>query len=112
VKHLQAAGFSVETEIVENLDEVAARYKVPESLRTCHTATVGSYVVEGHVPATVIKRLLRERPKIVGVGVAEMPAGSPGMESPNPVPYDVMAWRASGETFVYAKVGADGKVHR
>jgi hypothetical protein len=92
VKYLQAAGFSVETKTVSNLDSVAVRQKVPESLRTCHTATIGGYIVEGHVPVSVIKRLLRERPKgVVGIGVAGMPAGSPGMESPEPVPYDVMA---------------------
>ncbi len=112
MKHLKAAGFSVETHEVQNLEEIAARHKVPESLRTCHTATVGGYVVEGHVPAGVIKRLLRERPKVAGIGVEGMPAGSPGMESPNPVPYDVIAWRPSGETFVYAKIGADGKIGR
>ena len=110
MKHLQAAGFSVETKTVEQLDEVPARRKVPESLRSCHTATIGRYIVEGHVPATVIKRMLRERPKIVGIAVAGMPAGSPGMESPEPVAYNVMAWRASGKPFVYAKVAADGGV--
>ena len=57
MQHLQAAGFSVESQTVENLDEVAARYKVPDSVRSCHTATVAGYVVEGHVPAAVIKRL-------------------------------------------------------
>ncbi len=98
---------------MENLEEIAGRHKVPDSLRSCHTATVGGYVVEGHVPATVIKRLLRERPKnVAGIGVPGMPAGSPGMESPDPVSYHVLAWRPSGETFVYAKVGADGKVTR
>ena len=110
MKHLQAAGFSVETHAVQDLDSVAARRKVPQSLRSCHTATVEGYIVEGHVPAAVIQRLLRERPQVVGIGVAGMPAGSPGMESRAPVPYEVMAWRASGETFVYAKVGADGSV--
>jgi hypothetical protein len=73
---------------------------------------VGRYIVEGHVPATVIERLLREKPDIVGVGVAGMPAGSPGMESAAPVAYQVMAWRATGEPFIYAKIGADGKASR
>jgi hypothetical protein len=112
VKHLQAAGFSVETESVQNLDELAARRKVPAELRSCHTATLAGYLIEGHVPASVIKRLLRERPKIAGIGVAGMPAGSPGMESPAPVAYEVLAWRPSGEMFVYASVDADGTVHR
>lgn len=97
---------------MENLEEVAPRRKVPAAIRSCHTATVENYIVEGHVPAAVIKRLLRERPKIAGIGVAGMPAGSPGMESPTPVAYDVLAWRPSGETFVYARVGADGKIRR
>lgn len=67
--------------------------------------------MEGHVPAAAIKRLLTEKPKnVAGIAVAGMPPGSPGMESPNPVAYDVIAWRPSGETFVYIKVGADGKL--
>jgi hypothetical protein len=89
---------------------VPARRNVPESIRSCHTATVGGYIVEGHVPAAVVKRLLRERPRIAGIGVPGMPAGSPGMESPAPVAYDVLAWRANGETFVYARVAADGTI--
>ena len=83
---------------------------MPVSIRTCHTATIAGYTVEGHVPDTVIKRLLRDRPKVAGIGVAGMPAGSPGMESSAPVEYQVLAWRASGETFVYATVGRDGTV--
>ncbi len=112
MKHLQAAGFSVETESVQDVDAVAAQHKVPAALRSCHTATVGGYIVEGHVPAAVIERLLRERPKIAGIGVPGMPPGSPGMESASPVAYDVIAWEPSGRTFVYAKVGADGRITR
>ncbi len=111
MKHLQAAGFSVETESVNSYDNLPEHKGVPSSVLSCHTAKVGPYLVEGHVPAAAIKRLLRERPKdVAGIGVAGMPAGSPGMESPNPVGYDVMAWRQSGEVFVFAKVGADGKL--
>lgn len=62
------------------------------------------------MPATVIERLLRDRPKVAGVGVAGMPAGSPGMDSASPVEYQVVAWRTSGETFVYAKVDQHGTV--
>ena len=108
MKRLQAAGLSVETHVVQDLETVEARRKVPPSLRSCHTAIVGGYVVEGHVPATVVQRLLREQPDIVGIAVAGMPAGSPGMEAPNPIPYDVVAWSASGQTRVYAKVERDG----
>jgi hypothetical protein len=113
VKHLQAAGFSVETQSVEKYDHLPVHKNVPVSVLSCHTAKAGPYLVEGHVPASVIQRLLRERPKnVAGIGVAGMPAGSPGMESSTPVTYEVVAWRPSGETFVYAKVGKDGKVRR
>ena len=95
---------------MQDLDSVTPRTKVPLAVRSCHTAIVGDYIVEGHVPAAAIKRLLKDRPDVVGIGVPEMPAGSPGMESPNPVPYKVLAWRASGEPFVYANVAADGTI--
>jgi hypothetical protein len=108
VKHLQAAGFSVESRMVQDLEAVPERQRVPPALRSCHTAVVGGYLVEGHIPATVIRRLLRERPRIAGIAVPGMPAGSPGMESSNPVAYDVLAFQASGQTYVFAHVKADG----
>lgn len=98
--------------MVEDLEAVPERKRVPESLRSCHTAVVGGYIVEGHVPAAVIRRLLREQPQVVGIAVPEMPAGSPGMESPTPEPYDVMAFDAKGTTRVFAHVAADGTIHR
>lgn len=70
---------------VENradLRPIKTQYQVPTDLEACHTAVIGGYVIEGHVPADVIGRLLRERPKIVGLAVPGMPAGSPGMEAP------------------------------
>ena len=110
MKHLQAAGFSVENRAVNNLDAVPERQRVPESLRSCHTAVVGGYRVEGHVPAAVILRMLKERPKIAGITVPGMPAGSPGMESPNPEAYEVLAFDASGRTHVFARVAANGAI--
>ena len=95
---------------MQDLDAVSERKKVPQAVRSCHTAVVGGYVVEGHVPAAVVQRVLRDHPDVVGIGVPEMPAGSPGMESPNPVAYEVLAWRSSGQPFVYAKVAADGSI--
>lgn len=112
MKHLQAAGFSVETRMVQNLDAVPERQRVPQALRSCHTALVGGYLVEGHVPAAVVRRLLQERPAIAGIAVPGMPAGSPGMESPNPVAYDVVAFDALGKTHVFARVAADGTIRR
>ena len=70
---------------VENradLRPIKAQYQVPTDLEACHTAVIGGYVIEGHVPADVISRLLRERPKVLGLAVPGMPAGSPGMEAP------------------------------
>ena len=111
MNHLQAAGFSVETENVNNYDDLKVHDKVPPSVLSCHTAKIGKYAIEGHVPAAVIQRLLREKPKdIAGIGVAGMPAGSPGMDSRTPVAYTVMAWRTTGEAFVYATVGPDGTI--
>lgn len=86
------------------IDEVKRRLGVPPALAACHTAEVGGYIVEGHVPADVIRRMLDEKPQIVGIAVPGMPVGSPGMEMPGrPAQrYDVIAWTADGSTSVYA----------
>jgi hypothetical protein len=77
---------------------------VPAGLEACHTATVGGYVVEGHVPADQIDRLLRERPKAAGIAVPGMPAGSPGMEGSGPPQrYDVLLFERGGRTSVFAR---------
>lgn len=76
---------------------------MPQELSSCHTATVGDYWVEGHVPADLIKRLVSgQPPDIRGVAVPGMPIGSPGMEGPNPVEYEVLAYDKDGQTHVYA----------
>jgi hypothetical protein len=102
--HLKAAGFTVEEQIVETRDAAPPRKRVPEKLRTCHTAIVGGYVVEGHVPANVVKDLLKNKPAVEGISVPGMPAGSPGMESSTPVAYDVIAFDAKGNTSVFARI--------
>jgi hypothetical protein len=81
---------------------VTARYAVPKNLTACHTAVAAGYVFEGHVPADVIERLLKERPAVVGLAVPGMPAGSPGMDSPTPAHYDIIAFDRAGKTSVYA----------
>jgi hypothetical protein len=83
---------------------VKQRYGVPSRQTGCHTGLVGGYVVEGHVPAPDIARMLAGRPRIVGLAVPGMPLGSPGMESlyQPPVPYDVFAFDAGGATTVFA----------
>ena len=81
VEHLQAHGFKVN---VRDVGNTAARQRLgmPEKLGSCHTATVGGYVIEGHVPAADIRRLLKERPVALGLSVPGMPIGSPGMDGP------------------------------
>jgi hypothetical protein len=103
VDHLKAAGFNPTVHVVENMSQSPITRRVPDSLRSCHTATLEGYLVEGHVPADVIKRLLREKPRVEGIAVPGMPAGSPGMESPNPEPYDIVAFDTTGKTKVFAK---------
>jgi hypothetical protein len=109
VDHLKAAGFSPTVHIVQRAEESPATKQTPASLRSCHSATLEGYNVEGHVPADVIKQLLRDRPKVVGIAVPGMPAGSPGMESPTPVSYDVIAYDAGGKTSVFATKGPQRK---
>ena len=102
--HLRAAGFAVTEHVVETREAAPPRARVPEALRSCHSAQVGGYIVEGHVPANVVKDLLKKRPPIVGIAVAGMPAGSPGMESDKPEPYNVVAFNANGGTYVFASI--------
>jgi hypothetical protein len=80
VNHLKAAGFPVEVRETREINRVKVRLGVPQDLASCHTAEVGGYVIEGHVPADAIKRLLAEKPQAKGLAVSGMPVGSPGME--------------------------------
>ena len=102
--HLRKAGFKVSSMEVPDLNRVKKAYGVPPSVQTCHTALVGDYVVEGHVPLDAIQKLLKERPNIAGIGVAGMPIGTPGMESgARKDPYDVVAFDKNGATSTYLK---------
>jgi len=103
VEHLEAASFTVKREVTRDLEAVPARTRVPSQLRSCHTAVIGDYLVEGHVPVDVIQKMLKERPKIAGIAVPGMPTGSPGMEGPNPRPYSIVAFRADGTTYEFAR---------
>jgi hypothetical protein len=85
------------------LDAINAKHGVPPQLAGCHTALVEGYVIEGHVPVDAIRRLLKDKPPIVGLAVRGMPIGSPGMEGPNPQPYDVLAFDRQGHVSVYAR---------
>jgi hypothetical protein len=90
VSHLQEAGFTVKTGKTTDLDAVKKRLGVPADLVSCHTAQVGGYVLEGHVPAVALQRLLSEKPNAVGLAVPGMPVGSPGMEGGKPEKFDVV----------------------
>lgn len=79
VTYLKQQGAEVEVIVTEKVGEIKSKYKVPQMLESCHTSIVGGYVVEGHVPAEAIKKLLDEKPAIAGITLPEMPAGSPGM---------------------------------
>jgi hypothetical protein len=102
VEHLRANGFAPTATNVDDLTAVKTRYHVPAAVQSCHTALVGGYVIEGHVPAEDIRRLLKERPAVAGLAVAGMPAGSPGMDAPNAPPFDVVSFDKEGKTRVYA----------
>lgn len=101
---MREAGFEVEAHDVNDLAEVKSRFGVFPQHQSCHTAKVGDYVVEGHVPADLVRKLLREQPNVAGLAVPGMPRGSPGMEMPDGTkdPYDVIAFTENGESAVYA----------
>ena len=105
VEHLRKAGFTVEVHDVEDLDAEKDRMGVPADKRSCHTAEVAGYYVEGHVPATDIKRLLKDKPKAEGLVLPGMPMGSPGMEMPDgrTQPFTVELVDAKGQATVFAR---------
>jgi hypothetical protein len=101
-------GFAPQVHDLDDLTSIKAEHKVPSKLQSCHTAIVDGYVIEGHVPATEIQRLLKERPAIHGLSVPGMPIGSPGMEiDGQPAEaYDVIAFMEEGSTSVFASYGS------
>ena len=103
-EHMRASGFSVKEVATPKMAAVKGSAGVPQALGSCHTARVGGYVVEGHVPAADVKRLLAERPAVVGIAAPGMPLGSPGMEGPYPADrYDVVSFDRDGRTAVFAR---------
>ena len=103
VEHMKANGFAVEAHDTSGVDGIKDQASVPQAARSCHTGLVGGYAIEGHVPAEVVRRLLREHPAdIAGLAVPGMVTGSPGMEGGTPQHYDVIAFTRDGQTRVYA----------
>lgn len=105
IEHLQAAGFQVRFRNVDDLDAARSRNGVPRALGSCHTARVGGYALEGHVPAADVRRLLRERPKAAGLAVPGMPSDAPGMDGRRGAPYEVLLFDSSGGARVYSRYG-------
>jgi hypothetical protein len=106
VERMRAAGFDVQVHDVASAtarDEIKRQQGITSALAACHTAVVGGYVVEGHVPPELVKRMLAEHPKIAGLVVPGMPAGSPGMEGMGTDHYDVLSFTGDGATRVYDK---------
>lgn len=101
VDHLKANGFPVKVQNVANPTDYREKYGIPNELGSCHTGMVQGYAIEGHVPASEIKRLLAEKPKAKGLAVPAMPMGSPGMEGPRNDPYDVLLVQTDGRTSIY-----------
>jgi hypothetical protein len=107
VEHMKQAGFAVDVrDLPGNVElmQVKMDAGVPGDLTSCHTSLVDGYVVEGHVPADQVKRLLAERPNLAGIAAPGMPAGSPGMDIPNSPPYDIVAWTQDGTRSRYAEI--------
>lgn len=103
VEHVEGNGFRAAV-IAGDMPPVRAKYKVPEALQSCHTALVGNYVIEGHVPAADIKKLLVQKPAgILGLTIPGMPASAPGMDVLPFQPYDVLTFTAAGKTTVFAR---------
>jgi hypothetical protein len=102
IDHLKRSDFHVTVESVSDVTPIKRKLGVPEDLWSCHTAMVEGYAVEGHVPADLIQKALRERPRIAGLAAPGMPNGSPGMEGPTKDTYEIIAFTRTGGTEVYA----------
>ena len=107
IDHLRANGFSVRATDVRNLTPIKRSNGIPPELASCHTALVDGYVVEGHVPAEDVRRMLEKKPAIAGLAVPGMPIGSPGMEGPHPQRYRVLSF-GGGQVDVFAEHGPAG----
>jgi len=107
VDHLKANGFAVTVQDVPSTAEYRKKYGVPDNLQSCHTATVGGYSIEGHVPAADIHRLLKSKSKGRGLAVSGMPMGSPGMEGARKDAYSVLLFQDDGRVSTFQKYPGD-----
>lgn len=111
INHLRDNGLEVVDNIVEDVSAIKIQYQIPNNLRSCHSAQIGKYTIEGHVPIESINKLLEEKPLISGLAVPGMPHGSPGMEihsheshSHDYESYEVVAFSESGKTKIFDKI--------
>ena len=105
VEHLEASGFAPLVHDEESMDAIKDRLGVPRDLRSCHTALAGNYLLEGHVPAREIRKLLAERPKIAGLAVPGMLSGTPGMaqSQADEGNFTVLAFQRDGSSYPFAR---------
>lgn len=104
IKHLQENGFATKVNLVDDTSDARRAAGIPERLGSCHTAKVGGYAIEGHVPASDIRKLLAAKPKAIGLAVPGMPVGSPGMEQgAMKQPYEVLLVLPEGKSTVFAR---------
>ena len=104
IAYMEAQGFRIKDEITEEMDVIKEQYGVPQTMASCHTTVANGYVIEGHIPAVDVARLMTEKPDISGIAVPGMPIGSPGMESGDYIePYTVFSFNASGEIASFAE---------
>jgi hypothetical protein len=102
VDYMRANGFTAAVTNVPDVSPIKTKNGVPSRLASCHTTLVGGYVIEGHVPVEDVRRLLKEKPAVVGLAAPGMPAGSPGMDMPDSPAYDVVSFDKDGHTRVFA----------
>ncbi|MBF0453388.1 MAG: DUF411 domain-containing protein [Magnetococcales bacterium] len=105
VKHMEESGFRVKVENSDEMGVIKSRLGVPETMNSCHTAVIDGYVIEGHVPASDVRKLLKERPAVDGLAAPGMPMGSPGMEVEGEAPdaYDVLTFTKEGKTGLFSR---------
>ncbi|WP_373529861.1 DUF411 domain-containing protein [Nostoc sp.] len=104
IDHLKAQGFQITDFSTPDIETIKQKFNVPDNLSSCHTAIVNGYVIEGHVPANDIKRLLQEKPNVIGLSVPNMPVGTPGMEMGNQKdPFTVFSFNRKDSVMVFNK---------
>jgi len=104
VEYMTKHGFKLAVENRDSMDVIKKMARVPDELWSCHTSVVGGYVVEGHVPVDAVRKLLKEKPKLKGIGLPGMPSGSPGMPGRKEAPFKIMGFSVDGKTKLYTRI--------